>query len=183
MIAVLGEARPGGPHRRDRSDRRGDAQRRDARRLLSKPLRWPRSQPTHHTMMTGREFGMDTRKQRRPATARPWSRCWSSWPPPARVHRRPLADARASVGDVGADRRCDTAHPRQRAGCVRRCPDVPDGSDPPGRPARSRARRPATAHLVGQGRRSDDQPDPGRRHSVRRQRRRPPVCLRCPDGR
>ena len=65
---------------------------------------------------------------------------------------------------------------------VRRCPDVPDGSDAPGRPAGSGARRPAATHLVGQGRRSDGQPDPRRRHPVRRQRRRPPVCVRCPDG-
>ena len=51
------------------------------------------------------------------------------------------------------------------AGCVRRCPDVPDGSNPSGRPARSGARWPAATYLVGQGRRGDGQPDPRRRHS------------------
>ena len=68
VIAVLGEGDPAGLIAE--IDRIVAAMRSDGtdRRLLSKPLRWPRPQPTHHTMMTGREFGMDSRKQRRHAT-------------------------------------------------------------------------------------------------------------------
>ena len=55
---------PGGPRRRDRPDLRGHARRRNPRRLLSKPLRWPRSKPTHQTVMPRQESEMNTNENR-----------------------------------------------------------------------------------------------------------------------